>query len=330
MWVVRCEGGDLHDTFMREGYVAVGHLDDLSLDAEYLNESEDWLELHDQFKQSKYREGWTSDASIRNTFYQAFRFSREIKVGDIVVVPTSKNVSFGKIESTNLVKSQHYSHRIYRNVSWGPCIERDELPLHLKRSMWSSHTVFNVDDYLIDVYHLLYPWFVIGDELRISLNVTNTKSFNSVYIGRIIDFISEIELISKEHINSDSMYELGIEGKLYEKLSEEAFKGNLTSSVRVNVRSPGDVQAVFDNIPRKWIIIYIVFSMVFGDTPLAENGLVDHISQDEIEAITKFIEKRWENMYGSEIGEDLGLELPDYDTGPLEDQQHRHNTVISI
>ena len=100
-----------------------------------------------------------SSGRINSAAGQLFRFTHEIKIGDIVLTPDrdKRSVLYGKIVSGYLFSSDGLfpgkSHS--RKVEWNGEFNRDDMSTSLKNSAGSLSTVFNLDKHKNELLRLM-------------------------------------------------------------------------------------------------------------------------------------------------------------------------------
>ena len=101
-----------------------------------------------------------SNTSVSINRAQLIRFVKEIKKGDIVLVPwpTRRKVLIGRIQTDYKFKKDWqdgcpYGHR--RTVEWIKEIDRDDLPEKLRYSVGALLTIFSLDKRKNAIYRLL-------------------------------------------------------------------------------------------------------------------------------------------------------------------------------
>jgi predicted Mrr-cat superfamily restriction endonuclease len=159
-WVVRLgSGGSYADILKEENQIAIGweELGDLSwlIEEEDEDEGVSWDKLREN-----YEEEWGgSPVSVGIGSGQIWNFVLEMDKEDVVLVPTSRRtVLIGEIVGDYEFKSDwkdecHYVHR--RSVKWLKEVERDDLPEHLKSSMYAHLTVYNIDKHKVAIEQML-------------------------------------------------------------------------------------------------------------------------------------------------------------------------------
>jgi len=87
------------------------------------------------------------------------RFSEQIGVGDIVIVPHDDDISFAEVtgeyhyDKAKATEDEGYPHQ--RPVTWVGQVSRDELPDRLRNGLRAPMAVFSLDDYEAEIREVL-------------------------------------------------------------------------------------------------------------------------------------------------------------------------------
>lgn len=141
MWMVRCDGGQLAETFLEQGMISVGWHEVGSLQGIKLRE-----QVIDKVKQT-YPEYKPMKAV--NSGSQLFKVASGIKIGDRVMTydPSKRVYHIGHVTGDYTFDGKALdatAHR--RKVSWEAQIDRDRLSVPTKNSLGSTLSVFEVSD----------------------------------------------------------------------------------------------------------------------------------------------------------------------------------------
>ena len=175
-WLVRTMGGDFYDEYVDKNFIAIGYNEIFVDDLTHLPQKERPARkiLQEMLKARK--------DSIRNTGYpasQMIRFAREMKVGDIVVVPASSSykVTFGVIESdiyqetSNLHAALGCPFAKRRNVKWIRTSMRHSLPAELQLMFNSRHIISEISGYAPFIDNFLNDFYTKGNMTYLVLRV---------------------------------------------------------------------------------------------------------------------------------------------------------------
>ncbi len=141
MWMVRCDGGQLAETFLEQGMVSVGWHDVGSLQSLKTRERviEKVKQTYPEYKPMK----------AVNSGSQLFKVASGIKTGDRVMTydPSKRIYHIGRVTGDYTFDSTAQdatAHR--RKVAWESQLERDKLSVPTKNSLGSTLSVFEVSD----------------------------------------------------------------------------------------------------------------------------------------------------------------------------------------
>ncbi len=151
-WLLRAKphNVDRIEEFLTQNIVAVGWpgIPDLSqLNKDILKEK-----LHEQYPNASNRD-ISLDANILN------RFSNEMKIDDIIVTPTEKDVYFFKITSnyfyeiSKATENEGYPHQ--RNVELLKSVSRYQLIESLKKPLRTRYALADINNYSDEIDNLL-------------------------------------------------------------------------------------------------------------------------------------------------------------------------------
>lgn len=196
-WMVRTMSGSYYGDFLRNGYIAVGY-NDISLDViNSLPANENLAKEQLKEKIKKIR------VELRNIAYptsQLLRFTRDIKRGDIVIIPSSgaTHVAIGTVESdvyedTNPnIDSEHKCGFFKRRkINWKLSCRRGKLPPSLQLMFNSRHILSDVTSYAPYVDSVINDFYVKDDTMHMVLNIRTKDevSFDDFFDLKAIDYL---------------------------------------------------------------------------------------------------------------------------------------------
>jgi hypothetical protein len=326
-WVVRANQSLYYDHFTRYGVVAVGHFNALDIN---LEDTEAFFpdegELRSVVSRGANLKGAKKAQESKN-LNQLKNFIYNINVGDWVVTVRDSALRFGIVESEPYIdnepleiiydvekgRSVEMDYLLRRKVTWGPAIQRKTMPYGLVASLGSQLTVFNIDKHWEAIYHSLYAAFSRRDELFLSLKIRSEKEIKNYSVVQILQFMNEIEVISKE-------FEGGIDRESFEALFDYYVDNDLfTLTTKAQFNSPGDIwnKIVIPNLKKGKgaSIALVVYAMLFGNNQLGMDGVVDLETRQKLWDLV--IHRMNENNIVETINK-LELSRPTYDTSELE------------
>lgn len=176
-WMVRTMGGSYFDEFINGNYIAVGYNSVTLADIQLLPESETTAkEILKAMFQDRY-------PNLRNTGYpvaQLLRFSRDIKSGDIIIIPSSgaSNVAFGIVdggmyeEEYPIIDEDHHCNFKKRyHIQWKYNTTRGSLPPTLQLMFNSRHILSDVKNYAPYIDSIMNDCYVKDDILHLVLKI---------------------------------------------------------------------------------------------------------------------------------------------------------------
>ena len=196
-WMVRTMSGSYYGDFLRNGYIAVGY-NDISLDViNSLPANENLAKEQLKEKIKKIR------VELRNIAYptsQLLRFTRDIKCGDIVIIPSSgaTHVAIGTVESdvyedTNPNIDSEHKCRFFkrRRINWKLSCRRGKLPPSLQLMFNSRHILSDVTNYAPYVDSVINDFYVKDDTVHMVLNIRTKDdvSFDDFFNLKALDFL---------------------------------------------------------------------------------------------------------------------------------------------
>lgn len=176
-WMVRTMSGSYYGDFLRNGYIAVGY-NEISLDVlNSLPTNENLAKEHLKAIIKRLNE------SLRNISYptsQLLRFTRDIKQGDVVIIPSTgaSHVAIGIVESdvyedTNLNIDSEHKCRFFkrRKIKWRLSCRREKLPPTLQLMFNSRHILSDVTSYAPYVDSVINNFYLKDDTMHMVLNI---------------------------------------------------------------------------------------------------------------------------------------------------------------
>ena len=176
-WMVRTMGGAYYREFVKGNYIAVGYNDITLADLHHLpqtdNSAKDALKV---MFNNRYPD-------IRNSGYpvaQILRFTREIKEGDVVIIPSNGacHVAIGIItgqmyeEVHPLLDEEHHCDFKKRwHVNWKHACRRESLPPTLQLMFNSRHILSDVKGYAPYIDSVIHDCYVKEDIMHLVLRI---------------------------------------------------------------------------------------------------------------------------------------------------------------
>lgn len=298
-WMVRTQSGDYYRDFVKNEFIAIGWEEIELIDIKKLTSSETGLiSLTEKIKKiykNEQRPGYVAT--------QLTRFVRDMKKGDIVIVPSinSNKVTFGEVALSATFVGQSKRSEDYiacpfskrKRIDWLKTMSRDSLDPNLYQLMFSHHTITEAGDYAEYIDKIINSFFIKNDSAHLILDVQQS-----------------------EQINATDIFSLGTSSiELLEEFCQEEGIEYDTSDVKVklNLQSPGLIE-LSGSISSIVILGLIVVGIVGGgftvkysgqkttmDVGLKTDGLIEKVrkflvSKSNRQAKKKILEKNAENL----------------------------------
>ncbi len=225
-WLIRSSAGANYDEFVRKGFIAVGWNEITVFDINQIHNDPKNEELFKKIKSKVRVDIDTSKLEDSKNPYAAYqsrsirqieKFIYDIKVGDIIIVPSegSKRLSFGEVkngvcyvESSSKLGDCPFLKR--KEVDW---IEKDvprwKLPANLTQMIYSHQTINNVSSYADYINQTLFDFYYVGDKASLVLRVNQTKALSIFEMGAFYNdlsfFIKEFAEYEEIPINMDDI-----------------------------------------------------------------------------------------------------------------------------
>lgn len=223
-WLIRTEAGEYYDEFYHDKFVGMGwdELNQFDQEDIYDDEfiSEQVCKIYPKVKQA-----WRVYSQVR-------KFMFEVKIGDIVLIPSSSHISFGIVESDVYYQEISESELLEglcpfkkrRQVSWLKTIRRDELDPYLYRLLNSHFTISNALEYAPFIDRTLHGFYVRDGQAHLVLRVKKE--------GRI--FLREINKLTDGALEIIDLFNDG---------TDSSYNSNEIES-KINVQSPGPIELI--------------------------------------------------------------------------------------
>lgn len=234
-WLVRTDGGNLWEQFKAEGFIGIGW-NEFSDSNKFLHIDEN-KELEKQIRESIRNEYKVDKPGL--IINSIKRFSVQMKIGDIVMIPSSSSniISFGEIVSDLYlyelteedIDEERCEYVKRREVRWLKDIYRNDLDPLLFKMFQTHHTIVNAENYADVIDRTL-------ENIYIKDNIAHLK----------------IDVKTKDNIKGKKLY----------MLQKMVFDSKLEVSddleMKINVQSPGFLELITTNL---WDVIKISFAV---------------------------------------------------------------------
>lgn len=181
-WMVRTMGGAFYGDFIRNGYIAIGY-NEISLQDISALDQQSHNAAHEELK-ALIANRRPDIANTGHPSGQLLRFVRDIKPGDVVMIPStgSFHVAIGivrgdTIEEHVAVVNDHTRCPFYKRrcVDWKIYTRRAALPPMLQLMFASRHIVSTVNDYSPYIDSLLNDFYYKDETMHLVLEIKTRR-----------------------------------------------------------------------------------------------------------------------------------------------------------
>lgn len=292
-WFIRTQTGSLYQTFIDNNYVSIGHKE---VPVQFLttkkniyatNESSIIKEIKSMIKSYHASdEPPLNERSISLIASQIVRFVYDIKVGDIIIIPSSKSneINFGVIENEQLVDADYNKNEdaacLKRHVRWIREVKRRELDPYLYRMFNAQQAVNKVNDYAEIIERSINDLFILDEEAHFIINVKSDTIAAKDLFGlgsNLMGILDEISEKFKLGISSDDL------------------------QVTININSPGKID-IKSKIKSTTIVLGIILLLCGGGYETADGT---KLSTDGLPGIIKEIDNFLNHRKERKLKEDI-------------------------
>ena len=230
-WFVRTNGGSYYNEYKTKGFIAFGvnSICDTKLleaaekdkkakeqlvtqiKADYENKTKNFNYVYAMIEYQPTDKPRKNIIKTGLIISQLNRFMREMKIGDIVLIPSvdSDEITFGKITSDYYIDKVsplegffEYNHKCpffkRRNVKWIKTIKKDDLEPFLYKVIYSHHSITDVSYARNYINRSLSDVYISNDKLYITFNINKKTGIPAKdllgYIKDCIKLCSDNEL----------------------------------------------------------------------------------------------------------------------------------------
>lgn len=180
-WMVRTMAGAYYADFIRNNYIAIGYNE---IPLEQLNN------LPQSNKQAKaalkvlFEDAYPENRSVGHSVSQLLRFSREVRIGDIVIIPSENatHVAIGvitsemyEIEELDLNVDNRCQFKKRMRVDWKSFSRRRNLSPSLQMMFVSRHPISDVTSYAPYIDSRISDCYLKNEEMNLVLKISTRK-----------------------------------------------------------------------------------------------------------------------------------------------------------
>jgi predicted Mrr-cat superfamily restriction endonuclease len=302
-WVVRAgENAKYYEHFRHNGIVALGHIDELSVDEGIIREISA-VDLTSAFtaintptdeEESETDEGVPTASQIGANVTQAARFINEIKVGDIIITVNKKRVSLGTVKSEAYIErsdlrffkpdgnlhSRALKYKLRRKVEWEPAKLRASMPSPIKPSLSAHQTLFSISEANQELFtHWLYGVFQKNDKLYFSTKIDERDKISQFNVTEFQRAIQKIELLAEQIANNNFVNSDDLNAILDEQYRLSGMHGEFTLTTKNSFLSPGNIWNEVSGGELKQVIFAMILGVLFNQNVEASEDVVVTPSQ---------------------------------------------------
>jgi len=222
-WLIRTQSGDLFDLFVDHKIVGLEHSEINLQDVTNIinsNSKKDAIKqlkvLLDTYYTKNPQDHDITSYKIGLTANQIYKFFKEVKIGDLIVIPSvnSEIVSFGEVTESHIAVLNTEEKRVFdfdypllKRVKWIKEIRRNKLDPYFYRVFTTHQAISDISGYAEVIERSLNDLFILNEEahnvIRIEAEVIKTKDlFGLGY--QLLDLIDDFcEYYKIEGVSSD-------------------------------------------------------------------------------------------------------------------------------
>lgn len=210
-WLVRSNGGEYYDDFFIHKYIAIAwdYISLAIMNNKNEGEIKAIIDLNEKSQPTKNEltEEELNAGVVTTIYNKIYRFTKEFKTGDVVLVPSknSEFISIGIIESEVYEDPSYiidyleenplteitlcpYSKR--RKVNWLRQISKSKLDIYLSKAFSSHHAISSVNEYAEYIDRNIYSIYLKGQEMHSTLHAGHP---NGLTLRELVELSSSLE-----------------------------------------------------------------------------------------------------------------------------------------
>ncbi|MCC3380674.1 restriction endonuclease [Paenibacillus farraposensis] len=274
-WLVRTQSGEYYEEFFHDNFVGIGW-DDLDFNEITKHEyNESLLEL--------IKIKYPDEKQPGRILSQLKRFSLEIKINDIVLIPSAASnfLSFGVVE-TDVYEAEINDEDILdgacpfqkrRTVRWIKTVRKNEIDPYLYKLLNSHHTITDATAYDTFIDRTLHSLYVKGNETHLVLEVK--KKDNIPYLGLIKLLNTPVELLP-----------------IVEEFTQEEIKEE-NLDIKLSLQSPGTIEIIYYTSPLVLIGLGLVLHYIVGGSYKGNYSKTESEQSVSIESTSDGLLEKW-------------------------------------
>lgn len=277
-WMVRTMGGAFYGDFIRNGYIAIGY-NEISLQDISALDQQSHNAAHEELK-ALITNRCPDIANTGHPSGQLLRFVRDIKPGDVVMIPStgSFHVAIGivrgdTIEEHVAVVNDHTRCPFYKRrcVDWKIYTRRAALPPMLQLMFASRHIVSTVNDYSPYIDSLLNDFYYKDETMHLVL-----------------------EIKTRREVMLEDFCDLKALGSLVDQFCETSgFTEGGSIAMKVQMESPGWLRLSSKNVKKILVFGVCVVLLTGGGVKInTETCNFDMSTKGILQSIGEFLDRK--------------------------------------
>lgn len=303
-WLIRTESGIYYDTFLKNGFVALGHnkITNTELDRIFKISNDEKI-IKDNLKAlvvKKYGE----EENVGLITGQIYRFYNEVRENDIVLIPSenSENISIGRVRDDKLLPIDTKSFSVTecnyfkrKKIDWIKSISKKEMDPMFFKVLQSHQAINDITDYSILIEKNIENFFIKDN---IEYLVFDVKTTDNIKARDLFDVGAGLLDLADKFFNE---YKLPFSVNDFD--------------VTINLNSPGKI--TFKALSKKglWFLAILTIAVNGGGLKIDTASIKVDLSTDGIiKSVTEFLNKEQERNIKRNLEsklDSLKIENPD-------------------
>lgn len=273
-WLVRTQGGEFFQEFYLTNFIAIGWnaFNDIDLIKN--------IQRHEELVEN-IAEKYPNDKKPGLSANQMRKFTKEMKKGDIVIIPSENSnfIAYGELLedeiyieeiNENKIEEGFCDYQKRRKVKWINHQSKENLDIYMYRLLNNHQTIANANDYSTIIDRTLFPLYIKNGEAHFTLRVNQENNIR----------IKELSQLINNHMNIIKCFN----SESNENLSVDDI------DIKINVQSPGPVE-IHGAIYAVAIIGFVTIAVCGGSFKFTHKNSIEEVSTQAELKSDGFIEK---------------------------------------
>lgn len=250
-WLLRADGGKYYSDFFLNNFVAISDNEisfEMILDKDNHSIAGITIDHYKELYKDNYPK-WTNQ-QIAHAANRTEKFVNQMKVGDLVIVPSKRSMNFllGVIDSDvfeitddEVVSGERIQHAVNpylkrRKVNWLKEVSRYEISVKLHWILSAHQTIFDLSNHKDYINQLMAPVYVQNGMCHGSIQISKQEGLDSDEWFELYSIIKKLSDINPERV-----------------------------TVKTDVQSPGLIEFVSENAVSILTITIVLSGVFFGE-----------------------------------------------------------------